>query len=148
MDNRELVALLRNINGYGSSQRARYANEAASRIEALEGAKATVPIAWLWQYGEGTDEAAGDVRAELHRLDKGAKENGWRETPLFAAPVADKQWRPARYRIEHDGFVGTQIGEYTRLDGKRGAVLQQDGTNIVHVYGEKWLVPVETAEGE
>jgi hypothetical protein len=48
---------------------------------------------------------------------------------------------PARYFIEHDGFVGTVIGRYTRLDGKAGVVMQQDGTNIVHVYGSKWLKP-------
>lgn len=46
-----------------------------------------------------------------------------------------------RFSIEHDGFVGSVIGHYQRLDGKRGVVLQQDGTNIVHVYGEKWLKP-------
>lgn len=61
-------------------------------------------------------------------------------TALRPEPVADE-----RYRIEHDGFVGTKIGEYQRLDGKRGVVLQQDGTNIVHVYGEKWLVPALAA---
>jgi len=45
-----------------------------------------------------------------------------------------------RYRIDHDGFVGTVIGGYRRLDGKTGKVLQLDGTNIVHVYGDKWLI--------
>ncbi|EHK57722.1 hypothetical protein [Allomesorhizobium alhagi] len=57
--------------------------------------------------------------------------------------LAEQGEAPQRYRIEHDGFVGTKIGEYQRLDGKRGVVLQQDGTNIVHVYGIKWLIPVE-----
>lgn len=45
----------------------------------------------------------------------------------------------ARFTIDHDGFVGTVIGYYRRDDGKRGVVLQQDGTKVVHVYGEKWL---------
>ncbi len=45
----------------------------------------------------------------------------------------------SRFHIEHDGFVGTVIGYYVRADGKRGVVGQQDGTNIVHVYGERWL---------
>lgn len=45
----------------------------------------------------------------------------------------------ARFTIDHDGFVGTVIGYYRRHDGKRGVVLQQDGTKVVHVYGEKWL---------
>ena len=47
----------------------------------------------------------------------------------------------SRFRIEHDGFEGIVIGYYTRLDGKRGVVGQQIGTNIVHVYGEKWISP-------
>lgn len=44
-----------------------------------------------------------------------------------------------KFHIEHDGFVGTVIGEYKRLDGYEGVVMQQDGTKIVHVYGKKWL---------
>lgn len=42
--------------------------------------------------------------------------------------------------IEHDGFVGTVIGHYETREGKRGVVLQQVGTKVVHVYGERWLV--------
>lgn len=45
----------------------------------------------------------------------------------------------SRWHIGHDGFVGTVRGYYIRRDGKRGVVLQQDETNIVHVYGERWL---------
>lgn len=44
-----------------------------------------------------------------------------------------------RYKIEHDGFEGTIIGHYVTREGKRGVVLQQVGTKVVHVYGEKWL---------
>lgn len=43
------------------------------------------------------------------------------------------------YRIDHDGFIGEVIGYYRRIDGKTGVVLQQLGTSVVHVYGEKWL---------
>ena len=39
-----------------------------------------------------------------------------------------KLWRA------RDGFVGTMIGEYTTREGERGAVLQQLGTMVVHVY--------------
>lgn len=46
-----------------------------------------------------------------------------------------------RFTIEHDGFTGTVIGSYVRLDGYQGVVLQQDGTRVVHVYGEKHLRP-------
>lgn len=43
--------------------------------------------------------------------------------------------------IEHDGFEGTIIGHYTTREGKRGVVLQQTGTRVVHVYSEKWIKP-------
>lgn len=42
--------------------------------------------------------------------------------------------------VEHDGFRGTVIGHYVTREGKRGLVLQQDGTKVVHVYGVKWFV--------
>lgn len=41
--------------------------------------------------------------------------------------------------IEHDGFKGDVIGYYVTREGKHGVVLQQVGTRVVHVYGEKWL---------
>lgn len=44
------------------------------------------------------------------------------------------------FRIEYDGFEGTVIGTYTTREGKRGVVLQQVGTKVVHVYGLKWLL--------
>jgi hypothetical protein len=59
---------------------------------------------------------------------------------LSPAPAGEVGWpRGTRFHIEHDGFHGEVIGNYVRLDGKRGVVAQQDGTNVVHVYGEKWL---------
>ncbi len=47
--------------------------------------------------------------------------------------------RYTKYEIEHDAFVGVVIGNYRTHEGKRGAVLQQVGTRVVHVYGEKFL---------
>ncbi len=41
--------------------------------------------------------------------------------------------------IDHDGFKGDVIGSYTTREGKRGVVIQQQGTRVVHVYGEKWV---------
>lgn len=55
--------------------------------------------------------------------------------------ACDRELAPLRYTIEHDGFTGTKIGYYVTLEGKHGAVLQQDGSRVVHVYGEKWLKP-------
>lgn len=46
----------------------------------------------------------------------------------------------------HDGFSGDIIGHYTTREGKRGVVVQQDGTRVVHVYGEKWLSPISPEE--
>ncbi|WP_395451152.1 hypothetical protein ACHMW7_15995 [Aminobacter sp. UC22_36] len=57
-------------------------------------------------------------------------------TPV-SAPVGD---RPTGHvAIAHDGFSGEIIGHYITREGKSGVVVQQDGTRVVHVYGEKWL---------
>jgi len=45
--------------------------------------------------------------------------------------------------IDHDCFQGEVIGYYATREGKAGAVLQQFGTKVVHVYGEKWILPAE-----
>lgn len=45
--------------------------------------------------------------------------------------------------IAHDGFAGDIIGHYETREGKRGVVVQQDGTRVVHVYGEKWLTETD-----
>ena len=47
------------------------------------------------------------------------------------------------HRIEHDGFEGTVQGNYVTREGKRGVVLQQIGTRVVHVYGERWLASLD-----
>ncbi|HEV2502365.1 MAG TPA: hypothetical protein VGV39_04785 [Mesorhizobium sp.] len=50
--------------------------------------------------------------------------------------------------IAHDGFAGDIIGHYVTREGKRGVVVQQDGTRVVHVYGEKWLSPAALRDGD
>ena len=47
------------------------------------------------------------------------------------------------HEIAHDGFQGTVIGHYITREGKRGVVLQQLDTRVVHVYGRKWLEQAE-----
>lgn len=47
------------------------------------------------------------------------------------------------FRIEDDGFEGTVIGTYTTREGKRGLVLQQIGTKVIHTYGLKCLLMSE-----
>lgn len=60
----------------------------------------------------------------------------------LAAMKATTQDTPSgNYLIEHYGFKGDVIGSYVTREGKRGVVIQQDGTRVVHVYGEKWLKP-------
>jgi hypothetical protein len=49
------------------------------------------------------------------------------------------KWQGKTVSIEHDVFTGSVIGSYVTHEGKRGVVVQQDGTRVVHVYGEKWL---------
>lgn len=41
-----------------------------------------------------------------------------------------------------DGFTGTCIGLYKTREGRSGAVIQQDGTRIVHIYHIGRLEPV------
>jgi len=55
------------------------------------------------------------------------------------AEIETKWPKGTLVEIDHDGFIGRVIGYYERHDGKRGVVLQQEGTRVVHVYGEKWL---------
>lgn len=43
------------------------------------------------------------------------------------------------HTIKHDNFSGVVLSGYVTREGKRGVVMQQDGTRVVHVYGVKWL---------
>lgn len=60
---------------------------------------------------------------------------------ILTAALGEPAFRSGRVEIAHDGFAGDIIGHYTTREGKRGVVIQQDGTRVVHVYGEKWLTP-------
>jgi len=68
----------------------------------------------------------GDMRAAL-------------EAALSALPQEQVSAPKGHVEIAHDGFSGDIIGHYMTREGKRGVVVQQDGTKVVHVYGEKWL---------
>jgi len=73
--------------------------------------------------------------------------NAWCERLRNALTAAlSKAEEPTVYTIEHDGFTGTVVGSYITREGKRGVVLQQVGTRVVHVYGEKWLTPSENRD--
>ncbi len=96
-------------------------------------------IAQLREAGDRLAAAAADVHptapssksiTELH----GAIDE-WDGAALTASPSDYRE----RVRIEHDGFEGDVIGHYQTREGKRGVVLQQHGTRVVHVYGEKWV---------
>lgn len=88
----------------------------------------------------GGDDARSKRR---HSLDV-VKPEGWRPPDEDIRRIIEERIRtgptPRTYRIEHDGFVGTRIGDYVTREGKRGVVLQQVGTRVVHVYGERWIV--------
>ena len=59
---------------------------------------------------------------------------------LHERGLLKEAWESGKvYTIEHDGFQGEVIGSYITREGKEGAVLQQTGTRVVHVYGKKWL---------
>lgn len=68
----------------------------------------------------------------------------WREDDLASLSASPSPYgvgdRPTgHFVIDHDGFAGDVIGHYTTREGKPGVVMQQDGTRVVHVYGEKWI---------
>jgi hypothetical protein len=75
----------------------------------------------------------------------GIDDGSYTGDPRLAVPMNDRSSQSPglrAYRVEHDGFEGVEIGSYTTLEGKEGAVLQQVGTRVVHVYGRKWLSSV------
>lgn len=65
---------------------------------------------------------------------------------LAASPAAPAERPAGHVEIAHDGFSGDIIGHYETREGKRGVVVQQDGTRVVHVYGEKWLATPDAKE--
>lgn len=77
------------------------------------------------------------VKGEEHK--KAASDAALAIRTLLASPPSPTP--EGHFTIEYDGFAGDVIGHYTTREGKRGVVLQQDGTRVVHVYGEKWLKP-------
>lgn len=112
----------------------------------------------LYLAKSSTPEPAGDVREVLdlnlaaRRMQRQHRATGSEEeieatlaaalsapAPAKAAPRSGGAW--GRVAIAHDGFAGDIIGHYQTREGKRGVVVQQDGTRVVHVYGEKWLTP-------
>lgn len=50
------------------------------------------------------------------------------------------------YTVEYDGFRGEIIGHYTTREGKKGVVMQQIGTKVVHVYNEQRVVKEPQSE--
>lgn len=50
--------------------------------------------------------------------------------------IQEMPWGKA-VQVESDGFRGTVVGWYITRENRRGVVLQQDGTRIVHVYREE-----------
>ena len=78
-----------------------------------------------------------DLDALISRVEEGAGEDRELDGLLLAASPASTPG--GHVEIAHDGFAGHIIGRYETREGKRGVVVQQDGTRVVHVYGEKWL---------
>lgn len=77
------------------------------------------------------DHASALIDEEQKGYDRGLRD-GRALAPVGGRPTG-------QVSIAHDGFSGEIIGHYTTREGKPGVVVQQDGTRVVHVYGEKWL---------
>ena len=44
------------------------------------------------------------------------------------------------FKVSYDGFVGKVIGFYKTHEGKEGVVMQQNATQVVHVYNvARWV---------
>lgn len=116
-----------------------YLERARETKERLSGRASSLAKAFLVYYTDGSVGAVVDV-GEVKHLEA----YGVRTEPLYAAPPIPPAEAVAAvpatfFRIAHDGFEGEMIGRYRTREGKAGVVLQQIGTRVVHVYGEKWL---------
>lgn len=89
-------------------------------------------------------QLAGQTKA-LEAKQEVIERQGYRIAALETQLVETLFWQAwdnnRTHRIEHDGFEGNVIGYYVTREGKRGVVLQQTGTRVVHVYSEKWIKP-------
>lgn len=97
-----------------------------------------------------TQEAVAKPVGIIGHIDHG-KTSLTAAVALLASPVPAEPsagWRRGdRVRIEHDGFTGTLLDPYVTLEGKRGWNVQLDNARVVHVYGEKWLLPASPDKG-
>ncbi len=126
------------------------------------GNQARAAVLALTPPATGDGAGAADISAAARILDAAGRHHGWWKGATYddldkiskdefddivaaiikaASPAPAPAADDTIYQIEHDGFCGTRQGSYTTREGKRGVVLQQVGTRVVHVYGEKWLVP-------
>lgn len=84
-----------------------------------------------------------NLEAELKRRRVDKASSDLREVEYVPKLIISKlieQYPPGTsLTAPHDGFAGTVIGYYHTCEGKSGLVLQQHGTRVVHVYGEKWF---------
>ncbi len=102
----------------------------------VEGLKKPIPV----MKDEGPD--GQEDWDNPHATEELGKAIGWNACldHLHERGLLKEAWESGKvYTIEHDGFQGEVIGSYITREGKEGAVLQQTGTRVVHVYGKKWL---------
>ncbi|TPJ57427.1 MULTISPECIES: hypothetical protein [unclassified Mesorhizobium] len=138
------------LNGYGLTDMFDYAPNKASRSADLDQclARARLVIASL-----SPPPAPGEVRTAFfagfsagEAAGKFGDDTDSEAWDRFALSTPTAPELGAVHRIEHDGFEGTAQGSYVTREGKHGVVLQQVGTKVVHVYGERWLKPAAASE--
>jgi len=108
------------------------------------------PAAVTWD--AATETIEGDVSSVIGNILRAKFGEDWGPSAALASSTSAESAgggvqfppRPSGHvSIAHDGFAGDIIGHYETREGKRGVVVQQDGTRVVHVYGEKWLTETD-----
>lgn len=93
-----------------------------------------------WWGPEPTNDFYEAANTEAAKVAVQAHHDALVRSMLAASPEPETQ-PVAHVSVDYDGFVGDVIGNYVTREGKRGVVVQQDGTRVVHVYNAGRVLP-------
>lgn len=116
-------------------------------VEAVKGACAALAaaISLLERTPKAKKAAPSDTMFDM-MLDDYRSALDTARAAIAALSEAPREAEGRRFFNEYDNFLGDDIGDngggYTTREGKKGRILQQVGTKVVHVYGAHRLVEV------